>query len=82
MEVVNDSAKEKTEMQYREKPSCETVRQKLRRLADFIKQGQRSQIQVAGESISMPANAVINTEHERDDSSEEFEFQIKCIFIK
>ena len=50
---------------------------KLRRLADCIEQGQKFQIQVAGERISMPATAIINIEHERGTSSEELEFQIK-----
>lgn len=50
---------------------------KLRRLADCIEQGQRFQIQVAGERVSIPAIAIINIEHERDSSSEELEFQIK-----
>ncbi len=50
---------------------------KLRRLADCIEQGQRFQIQVAGQRIAIPANAVINIEHERDSSSEELEFQLK-----
>ena len=50
---------------------------KLRRLADCIEQGQRFQIQVAGQRIVVPATAVINIEHERSDSSEEVEFQLK-----
>jgi amphi-Trp domain-containing protein len=49
---------------------------KLRRLADCIEQGQRFQIQVAGERISIPATAIINIEHERGTSSEEVEFQL------
>lgn len=49
---------------------------KLRRLADCIEQGQRFQIQVAGERVSIPATAVINIEHERSDSLEEMEFQL------
>lgn len=50
--------------------------QKLRRLADCIEQGQRFQIQVAGERVSIPATAIINIEHERGASSEELEFQL------
>lgn len=50
---------------------------KLRRLADCIEQGRRFQIWVAGERISIPAAAIINIEHERGDSSEEVEFQLK-----
>lgn len=50
---------------------------KLRRLADCIDQGKRFRLQVAGERISVPPNAVINIEHERGDGQEEIEFQIK-----
>ena len=50
---------------------------KLRRLADCIEQGQKFQIQVAGERISIPAAAIINIEHERSDSVEELEFQLR-----
>jgi amphi-Trp domain-containing protein len=55
---------------------------KLRRLADCIEQGLRFQIQVAGERVSIPAAAIINIEHERGDSSEEVEFQIKWLLDK
>ena len=55
---------------------------KLRRLADCIEQGKRFQIQVAGERVSIPATAIINIEHERDDSSEELEFQLKWTLDK
>jgi len=49
---------------------------KLRRLADYIEQGKRFQIQVAGQRITIPATAIINIEHERNVSSEELEFQL------
>ena len=55
---------------------------KLRRLADCIEQGQRFQIQVAGERIYIPATAIINIEHDRSDSSEEIEFQLKWLLDK
>ena len=55
---------------------------KLRRLADCIEQGQTFQIQVAGERIYIPATAIINIEHERSDSSEELEFQLKWTLDK
>lgn len=51
--------------------------QKLRRLADAIEHGKRFQIQIAGERISVPADAVYNIEHERDNKEEEIEFQLK-----
>ena len=55
---------------------------KLRRLADCIEQGQKFQIQVAGERIYIPAIAIINIEHERSDSSEEVEFQLRWTLDK
>jgi amphi-Trp domain-containing protein len=55
---------------------------KLLRLADCIEQGQKFQIQVAGERIYIPATAIINIEHERSDSSEELEFQLKWTLDK
>jgi amphi-Trp domain-containing protein len=55
---------------------------KLRRLADCIEQGRKFQIQVAGERVSIPATAIINIEHERGDSSEEVEFQLKWMLDK
>jgi len=50
---------------------------KLRRLADCIEQGKRFQIQVAGERISIPPDAIMNIEHEREGREEEIEFQLK-----
>ncbi len=55
---------------------------KLRRLADCLEQGQRFQIQVAGERIYIPVTAIINIEHERSASSEEVEFQLKWLLSK
>lgn len=50
---------------------------KLRRLADCIEQGKRFRIQISGERVSVPPDAVINIEHEREGSGEEIEFQLK-----
>jgi len=50
---------------------------KLRRLADCIEQGKRFRIQVAGERVSGPPDAIINIEHEREGRAEEIEFQLK-----
>ena len=50
---------------------------KLRRLADSLETGQRFEIQIAGERISVPARATYNVEHERSEDEEEIEFQIK-----
>ena len=51
--------------------------EKLRRLADALERGERFQIQIAGERISVPVRATFNIEHERGDGEEEIEFQIK-----
>jgi amphi-Trp domain-containing protein len=50
---------------------------KLRRLADCIEQGKPFRIQVAGERIAIPPDALINVEHERERGAEEVEFQLK-----
>ncbi|MBU1387821.1 MAG: amphi-Trp domain-containing protein [Proteobacteria bacterium] len=52
---------------------------KLRRLADSIEQKKRFRIQIAGERISVPPNAIFNIEHERDGNNEEIEFQMKWV---
>lgn len=50
---------------------------KLRRLADALEQGERFEIQIAGERVSVPVRAVCTIEHEREGDMEEIEFQIK-----
>lgn len=50
---------------------------KLRRLADALEQGERFEIRVAGERISVPVRATCQIEHERDGDSEEIEFQVR-----
>ena len=52
---------------------------KLRRLADSIEQEKRFRIQIAGERISVPPDAIFNIEHEREGDNEEIEFQLKWI---
>lgn len=51
--------------------------EKLRRLADCIEKGERFDIQIAGERIYVPKDAIFNIEHEREGRTEEIEFQIK-----
>lgn len=51
--------------------------EKLRRLADCLEKEERFDIQIAGERIYVPKDAVFNIEHERGDGEEEIEFQIK-----
>jgi amphi-Trp domain-containing protein len=50
---------------------------KLRRLADAIESGGRFEIQVAGERVYVPARAEFSVEHERSETDEELEFQVK-----
>jgi len=50
---------------------------KLRRLADALESDQPFRIQVAGERIRVPARGEFSIEHERDEDTEEIEFQLK-----
>ncbi|MGH8646213.1 MAG: amphi-Trp domain-containing protein [Gammaproteobacteria bacterium] len=50
---------------------------KIRRLADCLENGERFEIQIAGERIYIPVRASYNIEHEREGGMEEIEFQIK-----
>jgi len=50
---------------------------KLRRFADSLESGQKFEIQIAGERIYVPVRAEFSVEHERSESAEEIEFQIK-----
>ena len=57
--------------------STEETVAKLRRLADALETGKTFRIQVAGERIRVPARAEFSIEHERDDDSQEVEFQLR-----
>ena len=50
---------------------------KLRRLADALEADKKFNIQVAGERLNIPKEAIVNIEHERSKEGEELEFQIK-----
>ena len=50
---------------------------KLRRLADALESGEPFRIQVAGERIHVPARAEFSVEHERGETEEEVEFQLR-----
>lgn len=50
---------------------------KLHRFADALETGRKFSIQIAGEKIFVPPNAIVNIEHEREKEGEEIEFQIK-----
>jgi len=51
--------------------------QKLRRLADALEADKKFNIQVAGERLNIPKDAIVNIEHEKGKTEEELEFQIK-----
>jgi amphi-Trp domain-containing protein len=57
--------------------STQEVVAKLRRLADALETGGPFRIQVAGERIHVPVRAEFSVEHERGDSEEEVEFQLR-----
>ncbi len=69
--------KEKKERDIEKGYPAKQMVEKLRRLADCIEQGKRFRIQVAGERVSIPPDAIINIEHEREEGMEEIEFQLK-----
>ena len=50
---------------------------KLRRLADALETEKPFSIQVAGERLHIPADALFNIEHEREGGREELEFQLQ-----
>lgn len=52
---------------------------KLRRLADALENNKKFEIQIAGERVYVPVRAICSIEHERGDSEEEIEFQIKWV---
>lgn len=49
----------------------------LRRLADALEADGTFEIEIDGEMVQVPADAVISIEHEREDGREELEFQLK-----
>ena len=57
--------------------SIEDFAAKLRRLADALESGKPFRIQIAGERFTVPPNAQVSVEHERGDTEEEVEFQLK-----
>ena len=69
--------REKTERDIEKSYPIRLFSAKLRRLADCLEQGKRFQIQIDGERISIPAEAIVNIEHEREGDCEEVEFQLK-----
>lgn len=50
---------------------------KLRRVADALERGEPVRLQVGGERLLIPADAVFNIEHERERGLEEVEFQFR-----
>ena len=54
----------------------ETVK-KLKRLVECLEKGESFRIQVDGEPIYVPKDAILTIEHEREGDEEELEFQFK-----
>ena len=50
---------------------------KLRRLADALESGGSFRIQIAGERFRVPRHAELSVEHERSDTTEEVELQLR-----
>ena len=50
---------------------------KLRRFADAVERGRAFPIMVAGERLTVPADATFNVEHEREGGEQELEFQVR-----
>jgi amphi-Trp domain-containing protein len=48
----------------------------LRRLADALEQGTDYMIEIDGDEITIPADALLSIAHEREDGEVELEFQI------
>lgn len=48
----------------------------LRRLADALEAGNGYELEIDGETVSVPEHAVFSIEHEREDGSHEIEFQM------
>ena len=70
----------KKKSRYRDVEKTCTTKQfieKLRRLADCLERGEPFRIQIGGERLTVPAKALFNIEHEREEGREEIEFQMK-----
>ena len=48
----------------------------LRRLADALESGAQFELEIGGETISVPARAVVAVEYEEEDGNAELEFQL------
>ena len=69
--------KKKKDRDIEKEYSVGQVAAKLRRLADCLEEGRPFRIQIAGERVCVPRDAVFNIEHEREGQQEEIEFQFK-----
>ena len=49
----------------------------LRRIADALEKEESFRIQVAGERLTVPADAQLSVEHEREDGVQEIELQFR-----
>jgi amphi-Trp domain-containing protein len=74
--VKNKSSKKKQRDIEKTYPRGEFIK-KLRRFADALEDNKPFVIQIAGERMRVPKDAIVNIEHERERNKEEIEFQIK-----
>lgn len=58
----------------------ETFVSTLRRAADAIEKGEGFRIQIKGERFTIPANAVMSIEHEREESDGKVEEEVELQF--
>lgn len=49
----------------------------LRRIADALEKGESFRLQIANERLTIPADAHLSVEHERENDEEEVELQFK-----
>ena len=57
--------------------STKEVVSKLRRLADALEGGKTFTIQIAGQRVRIPADAIVEFEYEREGNQEEVEIELK-----
>jgi|TARA_B100001964_G_C14031267_1_gene508383 amphi-Trp domain-containing protein len=75
--MVANKAKTKKKRDLEKAYTPKQLAAKLRRFADSLETGKQFRIQIAGERVLVPKNALCTIEHERGGGEEEIEFQIK-----
>ena len=65
-----------TDRDVESEPTLQDFVAELRRLADALEAGSDYEIEIDGETVRVPGHAVFSIEHEREEGSNEIEFQI------